>query len=110
MGQCATWSLGLGSNSRGRYQLLQAAEKRFQVLRWERNTLPCGYVTGVHEALDAGIPFLKSETWGTLSVFPVILVRPSRSFSIEFSPSLKSLGPIEPLSRPVVAICSSWLC
>jgi hypothetical protein len=28
--------------------------------------LPCGYVMGVHEALVAGIPGLKSETWGTL--------------------------------------------
>ena len=45
------------------------------VLRWERDTLPCGYVKGVHEALVAGIPGLKSETWGTLRVFPVILVR-----------------------------------
>jgi hypothetical protein len=36
--------------------------------------LPCGYVTGIHEALVAGIPGLKRETWGTLRVFPVILV------------------------------------
>jgi hypothetical protein len=32
--------------------------------------LPCGYVMGVHGALVAGIPGLKSETWGTLRVFP----------------------------------------
>jgi hypothetical protein len=45
------------------------------VLRWERSTLSCGYVMGGHEALVAGIPGLKRETWGTLRVFPVILVR-----------------------------------
>jgi hypothetical protein len=32
--------------------------------------LACGYVMGVHGALVAGIPGLKSETWGTLRVFP----------------------------------------
>ena len=39
--------------------------------------LPCDYVMGVHGALAAGIPGLKSETprhagagWGTLRVFP----------------------------------------
>ena len=36
--------------------------------------LPCGYIMGVHGALVAGIPGLKSETWGTLRVFPVSLV------------------------------------
>jgi hypothetical protein len=53
------------------------------VLGWERTTLPCGYVMGVHEALVAGIPGLKRETWGTLRVFHVILVErkiyPSRN-------------------------------
>jgi hypothetical protein len=29
---------------------------------------PCGYVTSVHEVWVAGIPGLKSETWGTLRV------------------------------------------
>jgi hypothetical protein len=38
------------------------------ICRW--NTLPCGYVMGVHGALVAGIPGLKSETWGTHRVFP----------------------------------------
>jgi len=45
------------------------------ICRW--NTLPCGYVMGVHGALVAGVPGLKSETprhagagWGTLPVFP----------------------------------------
>jgi hypothetical protein len=38
------------------------------ICRW--NTLPCGCVMGVHGALVAGIPGLKSETWGTLRVFP----------------------------------------
>ena len=64
--------------------------------------LPCGYVTGVHESLVAGIPGLKSETWGTLRVFPVILVRkedlgtgrspylPCRTFNFEFLRSLFS--------------------
>jgi hypothetical protein len=41
----------------------------------ERTTLPCGYVMGVHEALVTGIPGLKRETWGTLRVFPVILLQ-----------------------------------
>jgi hypothetical protein len=36
--------------------------------------LPCGYVMGVHGALASGIPGLKSETWGTLRVFPLALV------------------------------------
>ena len=40
----------------------------------EWSTLPCGYVKGVHEASVAGISGLKSETWGTLRVIPVILV------------------------------------
>ena len=40
----------------------------------EGNTLPCGYVMGVHGALASGIPGLKSETWGTLRVFPLALV------------------------------------
>ena len=31
---------------------------------------PCGHVMGVHGGLVAGIPGLKSETWGTLRVFP----------------------------------------
>jgi hypothetical protein len=35
---------------------------------------PCGYVTSVHEVWVAGIPGLKRETWGTLRVFPLILV------------------------------------
>jgi hypothetical protein len=30
---------------------------------------------GVHEALVAGIPGLKRETWGTFRVFPLILVQ-----------------------------------
>jgi hypothetical protein len=38
------------------------------ICRW--NTLPCGYVMGVHGALVAGIPGLKGETWGTHRVFP----------------------------------------
>jgi hypothetical protein len=37
--------------------------------------LPCGYVMGVHGALVAGIPGLKSETWGTLRVFPTRCVQ-----------------------------------
>jgi hypothetical protein len=49
---------------------------------------------GIHEALVAGIPGLKSETWGTLRVFPVILVRKedysSPTFGIEFFRSLFS--------------------
>ena len=36
--------------------------------------LPCGYVMGVHGASASGIPGLKSETWGTLRVFPLALV------------------------------------
>ena len=40
----------------------------------EGNTLPCGYIMGVHGALASGIPGLKSETWGTLRVFPLALV------------------------------------
>jgi hypothetical protein len=40
----------------------------------EGDTLPCGYVMGVHGALASGIPGLKSETWGTLRVFPLALV------------------------------------
>jgi hypothetical protein len=40
----------------------------------EGNTLPCGYVMGVHGALASKIPGLKSETWGTLRVFPLALV------------------------------------
>jgi hypothetical protein len=40
----------------------------------EGNTLPCVYVMGVHGALASGIPGLKSETWGTLRVFPLALV------------------------------------
>jgi hypothetical protein len=40
----------------------------------EGNTLPCGYVMGVHGAMASGIPGLKSETWGTLRVFPLALV------------------------------------
>ena len=45
--------------------------------------LPCGYVMGVHGALVAGIPGLKSETWGTLRVFPTrrvqaIMYRPTK--------------------------------
>ena len=40
----------------------------------EGNTLPCGYVMGVHGASASGIPGLKSETWGTLRVFPLALV------------------------------------
>ncbi len=35
---------------------------------------PCGYVTSVHEVWVALIPGLKSETWGTLRVFPLIVV------------------------------------
>src|ERR1700732_4261387 len=40
----------------------------------EGDTLPCGYIMGVHGALASGIPGLKSETWGTLRVFPLALV------------------------------------
>ena len=36
---------------------------------FERTTPPCDYVMGVREALVAGIPGLKRETWGTLRVF-----------------------------------------
>jgi hypothetical protein len=37
--------------------------------------LPCGYVMSAHGALVAGIPGLKSETWGTLRAFPTRCVQ-----------------------------------
>ena len=85
------------------------------VLGWERTTLPCGYVMGVHEALVAGIPGLKSETpqhagtgWGILRVFLVVLVQrriyPSRTFSIaqpDFKREISSRSEPLPL-RPLL--------
>jgi hypothetical protein len=58
---------------------------------------------GVHGALVAGIPGLKSETWGTLRVFPTRCVQAFRetSFSgVMLSKLSKMLNQEDALSGP----------
>jgi hypothetical protein len=79
-------------------------------------TLPCGYVKGVHEASVAGIPGLKNETprhagagWGTLRVFPVILVAPYPALHSRFPREVPGYALVQVTSRPVTPSCHSFL-
>jgi hypothetical protein len=61
---------------------------------------------GVHEALVPGIPGLKSETWGTLRVFPTRWVR-GYGFQYGLSPYLfedRPLFAFSPFRGPTIVV------